>query len=162
MDLYKYHNNPDVLPGHHKKDELLDTQSPKEFFARYKNRPDELKKRESAIAKYSIWSYEYSKILGTRFPLGEPAIFASKGYDCMFYLKDYPECMKDYPESFIAKNEVLSYWYSDLVLKARFPLGEPIIFEKASTYLIRRYLDAHPECMQYYREFKYGKKVQKS
>ena len=156
MNLYQYHNNPDVLPGHHKKHELLDTHSPKEFFERYKNRPDELKKRESAIAKFSIYSKQYSDLLGTRFPLGEPAIFSGKGFDCMFYLNEYPECMKDYPESFIAKNEVLSYWYSDLILKARFPLGEPIMLSKYDNMPddigdhVFEYIKQYPECLKSY------------
>ena len=129
MNLYQYHNNPDVLPGHNKKEELLDLYSLPYFFEKYENQPNELKKRESVIAKSAEYSFHYACMLDKRFPLGEPAILKTDAFTS-YYLSMFPDCLSDTEE--IKKSAIKSYRYAVDVLKARFPLGEPVILTNGS------------------------------
>ena len=100
MNLYDLHNKPEDLHRH----DAIDTHVADAFWDKYKNNPGELKKRESAIAKNTLYSYLYAEyIIKKRFELGEPAI---------------------------AKDADYSYWYARNVLKGRFKLGEPAIAKR--------------------------------
>lgn len=74
MDLYNLHLDPQSLFYYRE----VDTTLPKIFWGRYKNNPEELKKREKAIAKSIKYSYYYARdVLKGPFPLGEDTISKS-------------------------------------------------------------------------------------
>ena len=97
LNIYKYHTNPETLPLYEKAMECI----PDIFWEKYENNPEELKKREGAIAKSAQYSYLYAvKVLKTIFEAGEKAIATDAYY---------------------------SYWYASDVLNGRFKIGEKAI-----------------------------------
>ena len=97
MNLYKLHSNPESLDHFEK----VTDNNPAIFWDKYKNKPEELKKREKYIAKSLEYAYRYAKdILKGPFPLGEEAI---------------------------AKDAKNVYYYAKEVLRGPFPLGEATI-----------------------------------
>ena len=101
LNIYDYHTNPESFTNREK---VLDS-VPDFFWEKYKNNPDELKKREKAIAKSAQYSYYYAYlILKGRFEAGEKSI---------------------------ATNAQYSYAYAIVVLKNRFEAGEKSIASNA-------------------------------
>jgi hypothetical protein len=101
MNLFDLYDNPEDLHRHDDADLLVADA----FWDKYKHKPNELEKREDAIAKSSLYSFYYAKyILKSAFKLGEPEIAKRCGY---------------------------SYLYASDVLKGRFELGEQAIARDA-------------------------------
>jgi hypothetical protein len=97
MDLYSLHDDPKSL-NHH---DVAHDKVPELIWAKYRDQPAELKKREAALAKDPEIAYSYALyVLKGPFKLGEPAI---------------------------AKDAKWAYWYARIVLKGPFKLGEPEI-----------------------------------
>ena len=97
MNLYKLHSNPESLDHFEKVTET----NPDFFWEKYKNKPEELKKREKYIAKSAIHAYLYAKdILKGPFSAGEEAI---------------------------AKNAMYAKLYAKRVLKKDFYLNDKLI-----------------------------------
>ena len=96
-NLYKYHSNPESILWYKEAFEVV----PELVWEKYKNDPEELKKREHILAKDALpASYYAITIIRKPFPLGEEAI---------------------------SKNAHYSYWYAYKVLNKPFPLGEEAI-----------------------------------
>ena len=71
MNLYDLHSEPAALDHFEKVTET----NPDFFWEKYKNKPEELKKREKYIAKSTKYAYYYAQhVLFGPFPLGEKAI----------------------------------------------------------------------------------------
>ena len=97
MNLYNLHSEPMSLNFY----ELISETNPDIFWEKYKNKPEELKKREKYMAANAIYAYHYAKnILEGPFPPGEEAI---------------------------AKDEYYAYYYAKNILKGPFPAGEEAI-----------------------------------
>ena len=100
MNLYKLHSNPESLDHFEK----VTANNPAIFWDKYKNKPEELKKREKYIAKSAFHAYLYARdVLKGPFPAGEEAI---------------------------AKDAMFAYYYAREVLKGPFPAGEETIAKK--------------------------------
>mgnify|MGYP003613337078 CR=1 FL=1 len=81
MNLYDLHSKPESLDYFEK----ISDNNPAIFWEKYKNKPEELKKREKYIAKSPKFAYYYAQhVLFGPFPLGEKAI--SKDTD---FARDY-------------------------------------------------------------------------
>ena len=84
LNIYKYHTHPETLPLYEKAMECV----PVCFWEKYENNPEELKKREGAIAKSAKYSYYYAlNVLKTRFEAGEKAIATDVYYSYYYALK---------------------------------------------------------------------------
>lgn len=121
MNLYNFHTTPESLDGF----DIIDMTVPSEIWHKYKNKPIELMKRESAIAKSPEYAYEYAKeIIHSPFPLGEKAIACDD-----YYALAYSEYVLKGPfpqgEKILSTNAYTSYIYAVRVLHGRFLLGEP-------------------------------------
>ena len=107
MNLYNLHIDPQSLPHFREAHEyVLDV-----FWDKYRNTPEELRKREKYIAtdaKYSYWYAMY--VLKGPFPAGELAI---------------------------SKDAWYAYWYARYILEVPFPAGEAVIAE--DVYFSRLY-----------------------
>ena len=88
MNLYNLHSEPESLDHFEKVTET----NPDFFWEKYKNKPEELKKREKYIAKSTKYAYMYAQsILKGPFPAGEEAMGkdeynmskCSKPQDCL-------------------------------------------------------------------------------
>jgi hypothetical protein len=129
MNLYKFHAEPHKLEHHETaQDRIVEL-----FWDTYKNNPEELKKREKAIARSSYYSYVYAMyVLQGPFNLGEPAIAKNTKYSYW-----YAKCVLNGPfklgEPAIAREADDSYYYARNVLNGPFKLGEPAI-AKSSRY----------------------------
>ena len=101
MNLYNLHSKPESLDHFEKVSE----NNPEVFWDKYKNKPEELKKREKYIAKDAYSSFLYARdILQGPFPAGEEVI---------------------------AKDARFAYYYTKEVLKGPFPAGEEAIAKDA-------------------------------
>jgi hypothetical protein len=97
MDLYDLHPDPEGAPY---RDWAFD-RVPELVWETYHGRPDELRRRESALAREAKYAYAYAAVtLRGPFPAGEPAIATSAFY---------------------------AYYYARHILGGRFPAGEPAI-----------------------------------
>ena len=97
LNIYKYHTNPEIFSFYEKAMECI----PDLFWEKYGHNPEELKKREGAIATSAEYSYRYANyVLKGRFELGEEIIATDVHY---------------------------SYFYAYYVLKGRFELAEKTI-----------------------------------
>jgi hypothetical protein len=77
MNLYQLHSNPKALDLHDEAHEKV----PVVFWDKYKNNPEELKKREDEIAKDAEYSYYYATdVLKAPFPKGEDVIANTRYY----------------------------------------------------------------------------------
>ena len=101
MNLYNLHADPQLLLYFEEAPEIV----PDLFWDKYRYDKEELKKRERAISKYTVYSYYYARhVLKGPFPAGEVAISRDAEY---------------------------SYLYAIYVLKGPFPAGEAVIAEDA-------------------------------
>src|SRR4030065_565173 len=84
LDLYKLHSDPKSIKGH----DVAYEKVPGLAWKKYKDQPDELKKREDlwskgedAIAKDPYFAYLYAHdVLKKPFPKGEDAIVKQSGF----------------------------------------------------------------------------------
>ena len=84
MNLYKFHADPKSLLHH----DIAHEKVPAVFWDKYKDNPEELKKREAAIAKDPQYAYRYAYfVLEKSFPAGEAAI-AKDPYYAYRYASD--------------------------------------------------------------------------
>lgn len=97
MNLYNLHVDPQSLPHFGEAHEYV----PNLFWDKYRNKPEELRKREAAISKDPDYAHYYARhVLKGPFPLGEEAIAKSAWY---------------------------AYWYARYILEGPFPAGEAAI-----------------------------------
>lgn len=131
MNLYKLHANPESL-----KQGFHDT-VPSLFWEKYKNKPDELKKRESYIAKDPKYAYKYALVLKGlkgrhRFSWepGEAAIATSSKFSCL-YARNVLHRRFLLGEKSIADSSHDSVDYAYFVIKGRWEMGEDAIAKDA-------------------------------
>ena len=104
MNLYNIHSDPQSLLYFEEAPEIV----PDLFWYKYKNNPEELKKREREISKYAEYSYLYAReVLKKPFALGEEAI---------------------------SKDALYAKLYAKNILKGPFPAGEETIAEANATW----------------------------
>jgi hypothetical protein len=123
MDLYAIHPDPESAPGYAARHDTV----PALVWERYHDRPEELKKREKALATDAMYAYDYALVvLRGPFPAGEAAIAkdADWAYDYARFVLNGP-----FPagEAVIAEDAYYAYLYALHVLNGRFPAGEPAI-----------------------------------
>ena len=71
MNLYNLHEDPQSLPHFGEAHEYV----PNLFWDKYRNKPEELRKREAAISKDPDYAHYYSRhVLKGPFPAGEETI----------------------------------------------------------------------------------------
>ena len=123
MNLYDLHSDPESLDHFEK----ISDNNPDFFWEKYKNKPEELKKREKHIAKSPIHTYQYARdVLKGPFPLGEEAI--SKGTQFAYsYARDILQGPFPAGEEAIAKNSNFAFQYAGAVLKKDFYLNGKLI-----------------------------------
>ncbi len=137
MDLYSLHDDPSSL-NHH---DVAHDKVPELIWAKYKDQPAELKKREAALAKDPEIAYEYAQdVLEGPFKLGEPAI--AKDAKCAYeYARDVLEGPFKLGEPAIAKNAEWAFEYARDVLKGPFKLSEPAIARtRSAAYYYAHYI----------------------
>ena len=123
MNIYKLHSEPESLDHFEKATET----NPDVFWEKYKNKPEELKKREKYIAKSADFSFYYAvDILSAPFPAGEEAIAKSAGY-AYDYAADALKGPFPAGEAAIAKDEYFASLYAKNVLKKDFYLNGKLI-----------------------------------
>ena len=126
MNLYKLHSDPTSLLHH----DIAHEKVPAVFWDKYKDNPEELKKREAAIAKDPQYAYRYAYfVLEKSFPAGEAAI-AKDPYYAYRYASDVLK--KPFPagEAAIAKDPRYARLYVRDVLKKDFYLNGKLIAKK--------------------------------
>ena len=130
MNLYNLHSKPESLDFYEK----VTDNNPDFFWKKYKNKPEELKKREKYIVTSAKYAYQYARdVLKGPFPAAE-AIIAKDAY----YAYEYAQGVLKGPfpagEEAIAKKTEYAYEYTKNILKGPFPLGEEAIAsDKIST-----------------------------
>ena len=123
LNIYKYHTHPEVFSLYEKAMECI----PEFFWEKYKNNPEELKKREGAVAKSAEYSYLYAvKVLKTRFEAGEKAM-ATDAWVSYRYAREVLKKRFEAGGKAVATNAEYAYWYARDVLKNRFEAGEKAI-----------------------------------
>lgn len=164
MNLYDFHDEPKSLHAH----DEADYKVVKVFWDKYKDDPEELKKREKALAKNGHYAIQYAlRILKKPFPEGEKAIFnephaavsyarifgirnkdaekliAKNSYYSFVYAKDIIKGQWKEGEEAMARYSVEAFNYADRVLNAPFPKGEPAIAK--SPRITEDYIKRFPE-----------------
>lgn len=138
MNLFNYNDKPEDLHRH--KDQ--DTHVVSFFWDKYKHDPDELKKRENAIARSTVDAFNYaSKVLHKAFPKGESAI-AKDPVFARWYANQVLKGPFPKGEATIATDAIESYFYALDSLKGPFPKGEATIAKSNKRY---EYIRAFPE-----------------
>ena len=100
---------------------------PNLFWDRYKDKPEELKKREAAIATEAQFAYYYANyILEGAFPAGEEAI-ATDTWRAYCYALNVLKGPFALGEAAISKSAEPAFDYAHDVLKGPFPAGEAAI-----------------------------------
>ena len=123
MNLYNLHSKPAALVHFEKVTET----NPDFFWEKYKNNPEELKKREKYIAKSAQFAYYYARdVLKGPFPTGEEAI-AKDAYYAFQYAKNILKGPFPAGEEAIAKNAGFAKLYAKRVLKKDFYLNGKLI-----------------------------------
>ena len=123
LNIYKYHTHPESLPLYEKAMECI----PDLFWEKYKDNPEELKKRERAISMSAKYSYFYAlNVLKTRFEAGEKSI-ATDAWCSYRYASDVLNGRFEAGEETIATDAWSSYFYARYLLKGRFEAGEKAI-----------------------------------
>jgi hypothetical protein len=83
VNLYKLHSKPETLDHH----DVAFDKVPKLVWAKYRDQPTELKKREKILAKNPRTAYRYARfVLGKPFPAGEAVILKDTGYAYVYAL----------------------------------------------------------------------------
>lgn len=120
MNLYQYHTDPKKLDLHDVAHDIV----PELVWKRHFSKPEELKKREKALAKNAKYAYLYAwQIIKGPFPAGEAAIAKDAEFS-----EAYAEKVLKGPfpkgEAAIAKDGFQSFMYAKYVLNGPFPAGE--------------------------------------
>ena len=123
MNLYNLHISPESLLLFKEADEyVLEV-----FFRKYRDEPEELRKREKAISVEAYYAFYYAQdVLKRPFPAGE-AVIASDAYYAYYYARDVLKGPFSLGEATIATDAKYSYRYARSVLKGPFPAGEEAI-----------------------------------
>lgn len=130
MNLYNLHINQESLLFFVEASEVIPTL----FWAKYKNNPEELKKRERYIAAAAEYSYLYArKVLKKTFPLGEDAI-SKDAHFAYHYAKDILRGPFPAGEEAISKDAYFALKYATDIVKGAFPAGEAAII-RSGVYL---------------------------
>ena len=136
MNLYNLHSNPESLDLYGKVTET----NPDFFWEKYKNKPEELKKREKYIAKSPFYAYSYAKnILKGPFPTGEEAI-AKKAEYSYYYADTVIERPFPAGEEAIATDQYYAIEYAKDILKGPFPAGEAAIAKDYAYEYTKKFL----------------------
>ena len=123
MNLYNLHSKPESLDHFEK----VTDNNPDVFWEKYKNKPEELKKREKYIAKSAKYAYVYAKdVLKGPFPAGEEAI-AKNAAHAYYYAKDVLKGPLPKGEAAMSKDEYFASEYAKNVLKKDFYLNDKLI-----------------------------------
>ena len=123
MNLFKLHK--DLID--HEDQDLI----PFLAWDKYRNNPEELKKREKMWARDPQTAYSYAKdVLKGQFELGEKAI-AKDALNSYSYATQVLNSRFKLGEKAIAKSAKFSYLYAVDVVHGRFELGEPAIAKEA-------------------------------
>ena len=108
MNIYNLHSEPESLDHF----ETVSDNNPEVFWKKYKNKPEELKKREKYIAKYPKHAYYYAEdILKGPFKLGEEAI-AKDAHSSFLYARNILKGPFLAGEAAIAKKIYFAYEYA--------------------------------------------------
>ena len=101
--------------------------SPERAWEKYKDNPEELKKREHLWVTSAVYAYSYAlHVLKTPFPPGEKAIASRPDY-ANAYARNVLKGPFPLGEAAIASHPEWAYYYAAYVLKKPFPLGEAAI-----------------------------------
>ena len=123
MNLYKLHSNPESLDLYEKVSET----NPDVFWEKYKKNKEELKKRETYIAKDAFFAYLYAKnVLKGPFPAGEEAIAKDYAY-AYYYARDVLKGPFPLGEAAIAKSAFFTIQFTQNILKKDFYLNDELI-----------------------------------
>ena len=123
MNLYNFHSKPESLLQY----TTMSETNPHIFWEKYKNSPEELKKREKYIAADAKYAYYYAYYtLEALFPAGEEAIASDAEY-AFYYAKNVLKGPFPKGEAAIAKDARFAYRYAKEVLKADFYLDGKLI-----------------------------------
>ena len=127
MNLYNLHISPESLLLFKEADEyVLEV-----FFRKYRDEPEELRKREKAISVDSYYTFYYAQdIVKGAFPAGEAAI-AKNAYYAFSYAINVLKGPFPLGEAAIAKDSWYAFSYAINVLKGPFPAGEEAISKVA-------------------------------
>ena len=117
MNLYNLHISPESLLLFKEADEyVLEV-----FFRKYRDEPEELRKREKAISVEAYYAFYYAQdVLKRPFPAGE-AVIARDAYYAFYYAKNVLKGPFPLGEPAIAKDSWYASYYAKNVLKAPFP-----------------------------------------
>ena len=128
MNLYNFHSKPESLLQY----TTMSETNPHIFWEKYKNSPEELKKREKYIVRDPEYAYLYALdvLKFGQFPAGEAAIAKDAKY-AYLYAKDILASPFPAGEAIIAKNAYYASHYARGVLKKPFPAGEAAIAQDA-------------------------------
>ena len=130
MNLYNLHINPESLLLFVEASEVIPTL----FWAKYKNNPEELKKRERYIAADAEYSYLYARhVLKGPFPAGGAEIAADALF-AYWYATNVLNGPFPAGEAEIAADAKYAYLYARDALKGPFPTGEAAI-SRSGVYL---------------------------
>jgi hypothetical protein len=153
MDLYKYHSNPETLPGYEKRHLIVPELAYKTLKLRkklssedkqlalraiakspnvaYYYATDVIKRRfpegEVVISKHPYYAYNYAAtVIKGRWPEGEAAISKDPEWAC-YYAENVIKGRFPEGEAAIAKSPNMAYYYATNVIEGRFPQGEAAI-----------------------------------
>lgn len=137
MDLYTLHSNPETLDFH----DVADNTVIELFWPKYKNNPEELRKREKAIATNARRSLFYARdTLKGRFPAGEATIckFPKVAIEYVLDIIGAENAREVFPqaEEIISTDADTSFQYALFVVKGPWKKGEAAI-AKDSFYSFR-------------------------
>jgi hypothetical protein len=127
MDLYKYHSNPETLPGYEKRHLIVPELAYETLKSGQPLTPEDKQLAERAIAKDPERACYYAtNVIEGRFPEGEAAIAKDPewayNYAENVIKRRWPE-----GEAAISKNPMWAYWYARYVIEGRWPKGEAAI-----------------------------------
>ena len=125
MNIYNLHSKPESLDHFEKVTET----NPAIFWDKYKNKPEELKKREKYIVTSAKYAYQYARdVLKGPFPAAE-AIIAKDAYYAYQYARDVLNGPFPAGEEAIAKSGHMANPYVVDVLKKDFYFNGKLIVE---------------------------------
>jgi hypothetical protein len=114
MNLYDLHPDPESAPGYDTRYDDV----PELVWKKYRDQPEELRKREKALAREAKYAYRYAHVLKGPFQAGEAAI-ATRGEYVFVYARN--------------------------VLRSPFPAGEAAVAKSCYAYIYAREVLNLPE-----------------
>lgn len=122
MNIYDLHNKPESLHLH----DHADKNVPAVFYDKYKSKPEELKKREDAIAKSNFACSYALYILKGPFPKGESTI-SKDPVQAYFYAKHIIKGPWPKGELCMSRDSEMAARYAMDILKEPWPKGEAAV-----------------------------------